>query len=497
MNDYGFLKSGSDIRGTGTLTSTGAITLTDEVVGNLSCAFFEWLALRLDKRNLRIAIGGDSRLSTSRIMSAAILALKSRGAEILDCGLCSTPAMFMMTRFTETNADGAIMVTASHLPYQRNGLKFFVKEGGLTSDNIDELLWLCSNGIPSITERPRLELRQDFLGIYTRYLVAKVQTALGAPRPLEGLRIIVDASNGASGFFTSRVLEPLGADTTGSQCLVPDGKFPFHVPDPENIDAMTSLKNAVLKYQADLGIIFDADGDRSALVFGDGQIVNRNKLLALVSAIVLGEAAGATIVTDSATSDGLTEFITKRGGVHRRFKRGYNNVIGEAKRLNLQGINTPLAIETSGHIAFTENFFLDDGAYLVTRVLIKLVELKKQGKTLFDLISDLSEPEESCECRITFNTDDWKNYGNSVIKRLTEYASKIYRLAPSTFEGVRINIDIGRGFFMARMSVHDPVMVLNIESNQNGGVKKIARLMYAYLDAYKGLDITNLKRIAF
>jgi phosphomannomutase len=91
--------------------------------------------------------------------------------------------------------------------------------------------------------------------------VNKIRQAVNHPQhfeqPLQGLKIIVDAGNGAGGFYAQKVLSPLGADTTGSQFLEPDGIFPNHIPNPENKEAMASICQAVIEHQADLGIIFD------------------------------------------------------------------------------------------------------------------------------------------------------------------------------------------------------------------------------------------------
>jgi phosphomannomutase len=96
-------------------------------------------------------------------------------------------------------------------------------------------------------------------------------------------------------------------------------------------------------------------------------------------AIVLEEHPGSTIVTDSVTSNGLAAFIAARGGRHHRFRRGYKNVISEGQRLNAAGEACELAIETSGHGAMRENYFLDDGAYLVAKVLAQLAKLNPPG----------------------------------------------------------------------------------------------------------------------
>jgi len=96
-------------------------------------------------------------------------------------------------------------------------------------------------------------------------------------------------------------------------------------------EAIESIKKAVLDNNADFGIIFDADGDRSAFIDNTGREINRNNLIALLSDILLKQTPGATIVTDSVTSAGLKKFIENHGGKHHRFKRGYKNVINEAK----------------------------------------------------------------------------------------------------------------------------------------------------------------------
>ena len=142
-------------------------------------------------------------------------------------------------------------------------------------------------------------------------------------------------------------------------------------------------------------MIFDTDVDRAGCVDAQGREINRNRLVALAAAIALEDHPGGTIVTDSITSTGLKTFIEQElGGHHWRFKRGYKNVINEAIRLGNDGVNAPLAIETSGHAALIDNYFLDDGAYLVTRIIIKAAQLRKEGKTLDSLIAALQEPAE-------------------------------------------------------------------------------------------------------
>ena len=216
----------------------------------------------------------------------------------------------------------------------------------------------------------------------------------------------------------------------------------------------------------------------------------------MLSAILLREHPGTTIVTDSITSTGLAKFIEEKGGIHHRFKRGYRNVINESIRLNNQGQDSQLAIETSGHGALKENYFLDDGAYLVTKLLIELARGRKAGYTLESLIADLEEPAESVEFRMNILLDDFKSYGQQVIDELTAYAQTKagWSLAPSNFEGVRVNLDEnhGNGWFLLRLSLHDPLLPLNIESNSAGGAKQIAKELAGFIAGYDKLSAEKL-----
>ena len=171
-------------------------------------------------------------------------------------------------------------------------------------------------------------------------------------------------------------------------------------------------------------------------------------------------------------------------------------MINESVRLNNLGQDSQLAIETSGHGALKENYFLDDGAYLVTKLLIELARGKKMGYTLESLIASLEEPAESIEFRMNILLEDFKPYGQQVIDELNIYAEKQagWSLAPSNFEGVRVNLDEnhGNGWFLLRLSLHDPLLPLNIESNDVGGAKKIAKELAAFIKNYDKLDAAKL-----
>lgn len=494
--DYKKLQNGSDIRGVALEGIEGQhVNLTEQVTADIGRGFAVWLFKKTGKKQLRVAVGRDSRLSSQTLCGWICDAMVQQGIQVTDFGMASTPAMFMSTVTEGYCFDGSIMITASHLPFNRNGFKFFTPNGGLESADIKEILAYAS--AEDITGFSFGSLAVgSFMDIYAKILADKIRRASGEEKPLEGFRIVVDAGNGAGGFYVDKVLKPLGANTEGSLYLDPDGSFPNHIPNPEDKEAMESITRAVKDAKADLGIIFDTDVDRAGAVLSDGSELNRNRIIAMLSVILLREHPGTTIVTDSITSTGLAKFIEQKGGIHHRFKRGYRNVINESVRLNAQGQDSQLAIETSGHGALKENYFLDDGAYLVTKLLIELARGKKEGYTLESLIASLEEPAESVEFRMNILVEDFKSYGQNVIDQLTAYAADRsgWSLAPSNYEGVRVNLDDahGDGWFLLRLSLHDPLLPLNIESNRYGGAKQIAKELADFLSKFDSLSAEKL-----
>lgn len=498
--DYSKLQNGSDIRGVALEGIEGQhINLTEEVCRNIGRGFALWLRNKTGKDNLRVAVGRDSRLSGPQLGQWICDAMVQQGLNVTDFGMASTPAMFMSTVTEGYAFDGSVMITASHLPFNRNGFKFFTCEGGLEKADIKAILtYAAGDEVTGLACGSYVS--GEFMDTYGKILADKIRAATGMEKPLEGFRIVVDAGNGAGGFYVDKVLKPLGANTEGSRYLDPDGSFPNHIPNPEDKKAMEAITESVKLASADLGIIFDTDVDRAGAVLSDGSELNRNRIIAMLSAILLRDHPGTTIVTDSITSTGLAKFIEEKGGVHHRFKRGYRNVINESIRLNGLGQDSQLAIETSGHGAFKENYFLDDGAYIVTKLLIELARGKKEGYTLESMIASLEEPAESVEFRMNILLDDFKTYGQTVIDELTAYASakEGWSLAPSNFEGVRVNLDAdhGDGWFLLRLSLHDPLLPLNIESNSTGGAKKIAMELAEFIAGYDKLDAAKFMDFA-
>ena len=491
--NYNSLKSGTDIRGIATDLGGNQVNLTPEAVYDITAAFAVWYVNKfsISPDNLTIAVGKDSRITGESIAENVKKALTNAGITVLDCGLSSTPAMFMTT--VDLKTDAAIQITASHHPFDRNGLKFFIPSGGLDGNSISEIIDLANDGEEIICNRAAEVKKVNYMWDYAARLRRMICSSVNKNEeelPLKGYKIVVDAGNGAGGFYATDVLAKLGADITGSRFLEPNGMFPNHVPNPENKDAMKSICEAVNEEKADLGLIFDTDVDRAGCVGSDGKEINRNRLIALASYIAVEGEKGKVIVTDSITSDGLKKYIEKDLGCeHYRYRRGYKNVIDKAIELNEQGLDCPLAIETSGHAALKENYFLDDGAYLVTKIVIELAK----GKDINAILKTLELPAEERELRFNILDPDFKAYGLKVIEELEQYCLENYgyNIVDDNREGLRVSTE--NGWFLLRLSVHDPVMPMNFESRVEGGIDKDIAAIRGFFEKFENLDISSLK----
>lgn len=288
------LQNQFDVRGVSIQSAKSNVTFSSREAYYIAAGFSRWL-LSIGEGPVggALVVGYDSRLTSRALGEAALQGMSSvlpPSTACLDLGLCSTPSVFHACQAEGLSAAGGIMVTASHLPSDRNGMKLFTPQGGLTAAQLSEVLEQASRlyvedeqqgrrldrpqrrdgGLRRRqTATPSLTLRRPWkssyvLDVYGSHLTRLLREGVAAEgslwhRPLSGLRILVNAGNGAGGFF-ARLLQQCGADTGGSLYLEPDGRFPHHPPNPENAVAMSTTARAVADRQADLGIVFDTDG---------------------------------------------------------------------------------------------------------------------------------------------------------------------------------------------------------------------------------------------
>jgi len=417
------------------------------------------------------------------------------------------------------------MVTASHLPDDRNGFKFFdAYNGGFQKSQVNKMIeiaqghaqvWFDMGILPPTSVgnvhcnayvnwmnhyQKRLEQGLRRQVNHNLSLISEVKEDL----PLKGLKIVLNAGNGSGGFFLD-VLKNMGANVQGSINTEPDPAFPQGVPNPENDKMVNDTILACESADADLGILLDTDADRCGMVAprsytkilsGQGdegnnfkpsnyEPLNRNRLIALMGVIYARQSPGCAIVTDSVTSNGLSKFLKEDLNlIHIRYLRGYANVIQKAKSVNAEmSASAEVAIETSGHCAVRENGFLDDGTFTALKVLGLLAQERQQSgstsrKSLLDLLSNLEELDEVTEFRLPGKDGSLEN----MIRLFDVVALEIedhcedkleWSVDRDNLEGIRVLTGKDGGFFLLRKSLHDPVMCLQVEASSKETAKQL------------------------
>ena len=263
---------------------------------------------------------------------------------------------------------------------------------------------------------------------------------------------------------------------------------------------MAAITQQVINKKCDLGIIFDTDVDRSSAVDEKGNEIARNGIVAMAAALISDKYPGTTVVTDSVTSDELHVFLEEILGLkHLRFKRGYKNVINKAIELNNSGTISPLAIETSGHAAYKDNYFLDDGAFLATRIVIESAKLFKKGLGLSSILDGLNSPAESTEVRLPITAEDFAGCAEKALKQVKKLPASFkhdairFSSVEPNYEGVRLSYT-GKynGWLLIRKSLHDPILPINIESKEPGGCQLIREILNTALSSVDGIDLSPL-----
>jgi phosphoglucosamine mutase len=349
------------VRGTANLEPVTAETALK--LGRAAGHVFKTLETQArDRSRHKIVIGKDTRLSGYMLENAISAGILSMGVDVLFIGPLPTPGVAYITR--SLRADAGIVITASHNPYSDNGIKFFGADGYKLADEvearIEELVFTDENSVlrPSAAQIGKAVRIDDALGRYIEFAKASFPRGL----TLEGLRVVVDAANGASYKATPCVLRELGAEVFvfGD---TPDGKninLECGSMHPENLCAR------VRELRADVGIAHDGDADRVLLCDEQGQMIDGDDIMAISALEMLkeGTLAGKTLVATVMSNAGLDAVISAAGGKVVRTAVGDKNVIDEMLR---HGFN--FGGEQSGHLIYRDHGTTGDGLVAALQIL--------------------------------------------------------------------------------------------------------------------------------
>jgi phosphoglucosamine mutase len=330
----------------------------------------------------RVVIGKDTRLSGYLLEPALTAGFISMGMDVILLGPLPTPAVAMLTR--SLRADLGVVISASHNPYQDNGIKLFGPDGYKLSDQVEiaiEAKMAAKNGaLAEAGELGRARRLDDARGRYIEF----VKNTFPKGLTLDGLRIVVDCAHGAAYRVAPIVLWELGAEVI-SLGVEPDG---MNINRDCGATAPSAMCSAVLSHGAHLGIALDGDADRLILADEKGQILDGDQLMALVarSWFSAGRLAGGAVVATVMSNLGLERFLGGLGLQLHRTPVGDRYVVERmrAGRFNVGG-------EQSGHIILSDYVTTGDGLIAALQVLAVLVNSGKAASETGRLFAPLPQ----------------------------------------------------------------------------------------------------------
>jgi len=409
----------------------------------------------------RVVVGHDGRLSSPGINAALIDGLLTAGMEVLELGLVPTPVLNFSTDYL--GADAGIMVTASHNPPDNNGLKFRT-DHTLQGDELLDILKILHSG--EFTLSPRPEQQAQKVQVIEEYR-SRVADLVHLDRPL---KVVVDAGNGTNGLVVPSLLEQLGCTVLPLYCEV-DGNFPHRPPDPTVPGALADLEARVRQAGADLGVAYDGDGDRLAVVDEHGHTVLADMLLILLARARLAREPNIKVVYELLCSQAVPDAVREAGGVPIPSAVGYAAVHETMRREQ-----AALGGEMAGHIFFDEPDFQFDDAILATARVLEIAasDPRPFSALLADIPRYYTSPEFRPQC-----PDEHKQ---EVVSRVREYFEKRPDCSLNTMDGVQVLF--GDAWALIRQSQTQPRLSLRFEARNAERLASVGEMVLHVVQQY-------------
>ena len=366
------IKSISGIRGT--IGGPAGENLTPHDVVKFTTAYVRLISDRVVNRRPVIVVGRDARLSGQLVSDLVEGTLLASGADVINVGLCTTPGteMAVITK----HADGGIIITASHNPWQWNALKLLNADGEfLSAAEGQQVLALSgeeSFDYPAIDGIGRVLSREDYNDEHIRRVLALPMVDVEAVRRRH-YKVVVDAVNSVGGVVMPKLLRELGCEVVELNCE-PTGEF-AHNPEPLP-EHLRGISEAVVREKADLGVVVDPDVDRLAFVSEDGTMFGEEYTLVSVADYILSEHPGNTVSNLSSTR-ALRDVTERRGG------RYYASAVGEVNvTTKMKEVGAVIGGEGNGGVIYPE---LHYGRDALVGTALFLTWLTRRGMTLTQL----------------------------------------------------------------------------------------------------------------
>lgn len=418
--------------------------LTEEVTEVIGKGIGTYLQ---QKGSKRLVVGQDNRPSSERLKEVLIRSLQSTGCDIIDIGLCTSPMMYAAV--FDFNIDGGVIVTASHNEARFNGFKIVGREAyPVGGSDIKDLLEVTLKG-EYLKGKGKFEKREILEG----YL-ARIRANVTIDRPI---KVAIDTGNGVAGIVMPRLLKEIGCDVVEVFTEL-DGRFPNHLPNPEEEENLVELKTQVVAQKANLGLGIDGDGDRLGLVNEKGEYLEADYIIMLLSQDFLSRHPGERILVDVKTSQNTIDYIKNFGGMPFIWKTGHSLV---KQKMRQDGIT--LGGELSGHMFVFENYYpIDDAAYAGSKLLSFLANRNKKVSEYFEELPKLYSTrlvEIPCADATKF----------IVVEKVRNHLLKTYD--GLTIDGIRVQMD--GGWSLIRASNTAPNLTLRFEARSPQRLKEI------------------------
>jgi phosphomannomutase/phosphoglucomutase len=437
-----------------------------ELTGNVATLIGQAIGSEMQAQGLReVVVGRDGRLSGPELADGLIEGLRRAGCDVIDIGMAPTPVVYFASY--HLRAGSCVAVTGSHNPPDYNGFKIVIGGETLSGDAITALYTRIQEGQLKRADAPGNLSEREVINDYVQRIADDVQL----DRPL---KVVADAGNGVAGAVAPQLLEAIGAEVIPLYCDV-DGTFPNHHPDPSDPHNLEDLVQMVKRFDADLGVAFDGDGDRLGVVTREGKVIFADRLLMLFAADVLMRNPGAMVLYDVKCTGKLADCILRNGGSPMMWKTGHSLM-----KAKMRETDAELAGEMSGHFFFKERWYgFDDGLYSAARLLEILAQREESPEEVFAELPDaISTPE--LKVPVEEGTQHAQVALFVAAAQLEESPFAGARL--STIDGLRADFNDGWG--LVRASNTTPVLVLRFEGDSEAALERI-----------KGVFRTQLQQI--
>lgn len=426
------------------------------------------------KGGKQIVIGAELRQWGDVLKKHFMDGVRSTGTDVVDIGISLTPLVYFATEYF--GFDGGVSVTGSHNVYFFNGFKLMGRHvEPIYGDELQSLASIVRNEA-FFQDKPGDVESKNIWSTYKDYFLAHNKLK-------RRLKVVIDCGNGTAGRFAPQLFRELGCDVTDI-FSEPDDTFPNHNPDPEDPYNLVLLGKEVVKTQADMGLAFDADGDRMGVVSENGEVVWGDKIILLFAKEILRKNPGGKIVYDVKCSYILEEFIKKFGGIPVMHKTGHAPIKDTMRKER----DVAFAGELSGHFYFAGDYFrIDDGLYAAGKLLQIMSNYPGSVSSLFsEFPKTVLTPEIKLGC-----PDSRKN---EIVESIKQSFKGKYPLID--IEGVRI-VFTDKSWGLVRASNTGPLLSIRIEGVSEKELLGIKNILADELEKYPEIeDRLDRKNIA-